>query len=138
MGYHGGSLNRWYGEDRTERMFAHRSFLDAGVGVAGSSDHPCGPYQPLLGMQSMVTREGFDDGEKVGPSQRVTAREALGVFTLGSADAEGTADRKGRLAPGYLADFTVLGEDPLSVDPYAIGGIDVLATYVGGECVHEA
>ncbi len=138
VGYHGGSLNHWYGKDRTERMFAHRSFLDAGVGVAGSSDYPCGPYQPLLGVQSMVTREGFDDGEQVGASQRITPREALGVFTLGSAEAEGAAHVKGRLAPGNLADFTVLGEDPLTVDPQSISRIPVLATFVGGECVYEA
>lgn len=136
-GYHGGALNHWYGADRTERMFAHRSFLDAGVTVAGSSDYPCGPYQPLLGLQSMVTREGVDDGAAVGPSQRVTAAEALRVFTLGSAEAEGTAHAKGRLAPGYLADFTVLGADPLSVDPHGIASIPVRATYVGGRCVYD-
>lgn len=138
VGYHGGALTRWYGAERTERMFAHRSFLDAGVAVAGSSDYPCGPYQPLLGIQSMVTREGMDDGAPVGVTQRIGAREALSVFTLGSAEAEGTADRKGRLVPGMLADFTVLGEDLLAADPRRIASIPVLATYVGGECVHEA
>lgn len=134
--YHGGALNRWYGEERTERMFAHRSFLDAGVTVAGSSDYPCGPYEPLFGLQSMVTREGIDDGCPVGPSQRVTPAEALRVFTLGSARAEGTADRKGRLAPGFLADFTVLGGDPLTTEPRGIAAIPVRATYVGGARVH--
>lgn len=138
VGYHGGSLNRWYGPERTERMFAHRAFLDAGVCVAGSSDYPCGPYQPLLGMQSMVTREGMDDGVPVGPSQQITPREALAVFTLGSAEAEGTIDRKGRLAPGFLADFTVLGENPLAADPHGIASIPVRATYVGGERVYAA
>jgi predicted amidohydrolase YtcJ len=137
-GYHGGALNRWYGAERTERMFAHRWFLDAGVTVAGSSDYPCGPYQPLLGLQSMVTREGVEDGEPVGPSQRLTAREALSVFTLGSAEAEGTSPLKGRLAPGFLADFTVLGEDPLAIDPHGISQIPVLGTYVGGRCVFQA
>ncbi|MGE3270761.1 MAG: amidohydrolase, partial [Chloroflexota bacterium] len=54
--YHGGRLLEWYGAERAERMFAHRSFLDLGVGVAGSSDYPCGPFEPLLAMQSCVTR----------------------------------------------------------------------------------
>ncbi|MEU6116625.1 amidohydrolase [Streptomyces sp. NPDC047117] len=136
-GYHGGALNTWYGPERTERMFAHRSFLDAGVTVAGSSDYPCGPYEPLLGLQSMVTREGIEDGAKVGPAQRVTAAEALRIFTLGSAEAEGTAHHKGRIAAGHLADFTVLGENPLTADPYGIAAIPVCATYVGGRRVHE-
>lgn len=135
--YHGGALNRWYGPSRTERMFAHRAFLDAGVTVAGSSDFPCGPYEPLLGIQSMVTREGLDDGEAVGPSQRVTPAEALRIFTVGSAEAEGVTDR-GRLVPGHLADFAVLGENPLTADPHGIAAIPVLATYVGGRPVYEA
>jgi predicted amidohydrolase YtcJ len=136
VAYHGGALNTWYGPSRTERMFAHRSFLDAGVTVAGSSDYPCGPYEPLLGIQSMVTRTGADDGEPVGLSQRVSAEEALRIFTLGSAAAEGVDDSRGRLAPGYLADFTVLDENPLTADPHGIASIPVRATYVAGEPVH--
>jgi predicted amidohydrolase YtcJ len=136
VAYHGGALNGWYGASRTERMFAHRSFLDAGVTVAGSSDYPCGPYEPLLGIQSMVTREGLDDGEPVGASQRVSPAEALRIFTLGSAEAEGVETSRGRLAPGYVADFVVLGEDPLAIDPHGIASIPIEATYVGGERVH--
>ena len=70
--YHGGKLLDWYGPERIERMFAHRSFLDHGVAVAGSSDYPCGPFQPLLALQSCVTRTGRD-GTPLGLSQRITA-----------------------------------------------------------------
>ena len=133
--YHGGALNGWYGTERAERMFAHRAFLDAGVTVAGSSDYPCGPFEPLLGLQSMVTRAGADDGQVVGASQQVSPAEALRIFTLGSAEACDEAHEKGRLAPGYLADFAVLGENPLTAEPAGISGIPVRATYVGGEPV---
>ncbi|MFC9537871.1 penicillin acylase family protein [Streptomyces sp. NPDC056975] len=136
--YHGGALNDWYGAERVGRMFAHRSFLDAGVTVAGSSDYPCGPYQPLIGLQSMVTREGTDDGAAAGPGQRVSAEEALRIFTLGSAEAEGTQAYKGRLAAGQLADFLALGENPLTADPHGIASIPVRATYVGGDQVYAA
>lgn len=133
--YHGGALNGWYGADRAQRMFAHRAFLDSGVTVAGSSDYPCGPFEPLLGLQSMITRTGADDGVEVGTSQRVTPAEALRIFTLGSAEACGEQHLKGRLAPGHLADFVVLGDDPLTADPSTIAGIPVRATYVGGDRV---
>ncbi|MGW8687175.1 penicillin acylase family protein [Streptomyces sp. NPDC055817] len=136
--YHGGALNDWYGAERVGRMFAHRSFLDAGVTVAGSSDYPCGPYQPLIGLQSMVTREGTDDGAAAGPGQRVSAEEALRIFTLGSAEAEGAQAYKGRLAAGQLADFVALGENPLTADPHGIASIPVRATYVGGDQVYAA
>ncbi|MEO6957504.1 MAG: amidohydrolase [Antricoccus sp.] len=136
--YHGGALNTWYGPDRVDRMFAHRSFLDAGVTVAASSDYPCGPIEPLLGMQSLVTRAGIDDGIVVGEKQRISAAEALRVFTLESAEACGDAGRKGRIEPGYLADFTVLDANPLTVDPSGIAAIGVRGTYVGGRQVYSA
>jgi predicted amidohydrolase YtcJ len=135
--YHGGRLLEWYGAERAERMFAHRSFLDAGVGVAGSSDYPCGPFEPLLAMQSCVTRRG-GDGASIGPSQRITPLEALALYTTGGALASGEQDEKGRLGVGYLADFVVLGADPTTVPHEEIAAIPVRATYVGGRCVWSA
>ena len=67
----------------------------------------------------------------------MSPEEALRVFTLGSAEAEGAETTRGRLAPGYLADFVVLAEDPLTTDPHGIASIPVQATYVGGECVFQ-
>jgi predicted amidohydrolase YtcJ len=132
--YHGGKLLDWYGSARLERMFAHRSFLDYGVPVAGSSDYPCGPFEPLLAMQSCVTRTGWD-GTPLGRSQRISAREALALYTTNAAFASGEAHHKGRLAPGYLADFVVLDANPLAVDPFALGAIGIAATYVGARPV---
>lgn len=130
-GYHGGSLIDWYGPERVNRMFAHRWFLDAGVGVTASSDYPCGPYEPLYNMQSCITRRG-DDGTVVGAAQRITPAEALDLYTVHAAEASGEAAFKGRLAPGFLADFVVLEEDPLHADPSRLARIAVEATYVGG------
>lgn len=134
--YHGGKLLDWYGAERIERMFAHRSFLDYGVAVAGSSDYPCGPFQPLLGLQSCITRTGYD-GTPLGLSQRITPREALALYTTDAAYASDEARDKGRLAPGYLADFVVLDDDPLTVEPAALGALGVRATYVGGAKVWD-
>jgi predicted amidohydrolase YtcJ len=132
--YHGGRLLDWYGAERCERMFPVRALLDAGVAVAGSSDYPCGPYEPLLALQSCVTRVGWD-GASIGPSQRISPREALELYTTGAAFASDEQHVKGRLAPGYLADFVVLGDDPLEVDPSRLAQVRVLATYVGGQPV---
>lgn len=134
VNYHGGKLIDWYGTKRLERMFAHRWFLDAGVAVAGSSDYPCGPYEPLLALQSCITRQGFD-GVVMGANQRITPREALALYTVNAAYASGEDHLKGRLAPGYLADFAVLGGDPLTADAAALSSLPVLQTYAGGECV---
>ncbi|MBV8714543.1 MAG: amidohydrolase [Chloroflexi bacterium] len=129
--YHGNNLRKWYGEQRLSRMFAHRSFLDSGVPVAAASDFGCGPFEPLLGMQSCVTRAAWDGGT-LGENQRITAREALALYTTGAAFATGEEHVKGKLAAGYYADFVVLGDDPLTVEPMQLSQIPVLATYVAG------
>jgi predicted amidohydrolase YtcJ len=134
--YHGGKLLDWYGPERIERMFAHRSFIDHGVAVAGSSDYPCGPFQPLLALQSCVTRTGYD-GTPLGLSQRITPAEALALYTTNAAYASDEHEVKGTLAPGYLADFVVLDGDPLTVDPSTLGKLGVRATYVGGTKVWD-
>jgi predicted amidohydrolase YtcJ len=130
--YHGTNLRKWYGDERLRRMFAHRSFLDWGVPVAAASDFGCGPFEPLLGMQSCVTREAWDGGT-IGENQRISAHQALALYTTGAAYATGEEHVKGKLAPGYYADFVVLADNPLTVDPTRLSQVPVLSTHVAGE-----
>ena len=134
--YHGAKLLDWYGPQRLERMFAHRAFIDYEIPVVGSSDYPCGPFQPLLALQSCITRTGWD-GTPLGLSQRITPVEALALYTVNAALASDENRLKGRLAPGYLCDFIVLDDNPLTVDPFTLGALGVRATYVGGTRVWE-
>ena len=62
--------------------------------------------------------------------------EALDSFTRRGAEASFEEAFKGRIAPGFLADFTVLAEDPFEADPRALHRIAVCACYLGGRCVH--
>lgn len=133
---HGANLIEWYGAERLEWMFAHRAFLDAGVTVGGSSDFPCSAVEPLLAMQSMVTRVGWD-GAVVGPSQRISAAEALSIYSAGSAAATGEDGSKGTLAAGQAADFVLLENDPREVPSDHISRITVQSTYVAGEAVYS-
>jgi predicted amidohydrolase YtcJ len=134
---HGDKLRAFYGPERIEWMFAHRAMLDRGIPVAGSSDYPCGPFEPLFAMQSCVTRTDRT-GAAFGLSQRISVEEALGLYTTGAAYASGEEGTKGRLAVGYLADFAVLGADPLTTERDGLVDIPVLATYVGGTEVWAA
>lgn len=134
---HGDKLRRFYDADRIERMFAHRTLLAAGVPVAGSSDHPCGPYEPLFALQSLVTRRDRN-GAPFGDRQAITATQALAVYTTGSAYASGEEATKGRIAAGQLADFVALADDPRTVAADRIAGIEVVGTWLGGTRVHPA
>ncbi|MEO3830267.1 amidohydrolase family protein [Actinomadura sp. B10D3] len=133
----GDQLVRFYGPERAANTAAHRAFLDAGITIGGSSDYPTTPVAPLTAFQSMTSR-ALPDGSVIGPEQRVTARQALEIYTVGSAYACGEAGLKGRIAPGQLADFVVLDTDILDADPDTIGRTHVLSTWVGGRRVWSA
>ena len=134
---HGDKLRAFYQPDRIERMFAHRDLLDAGVPVAGSSDYPCGPVEPLYALRSLVTRADRT-GAPFGAAQRIDVARALSLYTTGSAYASGEEATKGRLVPGQLADFVALGADPYTVAPDELADVPVWQTWIGGRPVYTA
>lgn len=133
--YHG---NKWveYGADKMRWMFAHRSFLDYDIPVAPASDYMPGPYEPLMAIQSMVTRKDFK-GRVWGPNQRITVDEALRICTYNGAYASFEENLKGSITAGKLADFVMLADDPHEVDPDHIKEIKVVRTVVGGRTMYE-
>jgi len=134
--YHG---NKWleYGEETMQSMFAHRSFLDYGIPVAPASDFTPGPFEPLMAIQSMVTRKDLS-GRVWGANQRVSVTDAMRICTMNGAYASFEEDIKGSLTPGKLADFVILEKDPHDVDPDDIVNIKVLRTVLGGRPTFEA
>jgi len=134
--YHGEKLSV-YGEERVNRMFALRSFLDAGVRPTQASDYTASPFDPMMALQSEVTRTD-KNGNVWGPKQRITVQEALQVGTMNGAYASFEEHQKGSITPGKLADLVVLGRDPLREDPSKLIGIPVQRTMVGGTWMFEA
>jgi predicted amidohydrolase YtcJ len=133
--FHGDKLPGYYGAERLERMFAHRTLLDAGIPVAGSSDYPCGPLEPLVAITSCAERRAID-GTPIGLSQRISVREAVQLYTTGSAFATGEERVKGTLSPGLVADFVELSDDIYAVPAAEVLNLDVRSTWVGGDCVY--
>jgi predicted amidohydrolase YtcJ len=127
----------FYGEELMQRAMAYRTLLDAGVHVAAGSDFPPGPFAPLMGIQGMVTRKGWD-GSTWGANQRIKVEEAIRVMTLHGAYASKEESLKGSITPGKLADFVVLSDDPHTLDPEGIKDVKVVRTVVGGNVVYEA
>ncbi|MHB9757148.1 amidohydrolase [Streptomyces sp. BYX5S] len=133
----GDTMAEALGPDRVGWMYRHRSFLEHGLRVPGSSDRPVAAGAPLLGMQSMVQRLSRA-GVLLAGDERATAEQALRAYTLDAAWASHEEDRRGSLTPGKYADFVVLSDDPVAVDPARIAAVEVLATFVEGACVHGA
>ncbi len=136
--YHG---NKWveYGEEKMKWMFAHKSFLDYDIKVAGASDYVPGPYEPMMALQAMLTRKDME-GRIWGENQKVTMDEALRIGTINGAWASFEENLKGSIKAGKLADFVMLEEDPHDVaasDPDRLKEIVVHRTVVGGQTMHQ-
>jgi hypothetical protein len=125
------------GPARHSWLYRHRSLLDAGLVLPGSSDRPVALGAPLLGIHDMVNRR-TGSGAPYNPAEAITAAEALRAYTYGSAYASHQEDVKGSISPGKLADLVVLSQDPTAVPAPEIAGISVLATFVGGTCGYDA
>ena len=123
--------------DQADLLYAFRSWQQAGITVAGSSDAPVITPDPLTGIRDAVLRRTAS-GQVIGPDERLAAREALALYTTGGAFAMHRESELGSLEPGKRADFTVLDRNPLSVDPEQVTDIQVLATVVDGTPTYQA
>jgi hypothetical protein len=134
--YHGEKMKE-YGAERLDHMFALRSFIDAGIRPTQASDYPPGPFEPMMALQSEVTRTDWK-GNVWGPKQKITVEEAIRVGTIHGAYASYEESLKGSIEPGKLADLVVLGRDPFKVDPSELIKIPIERTMVGGKWVFES
>ena len=127
----------YYGEELMKRCMAYRSMLDAGVYACAGSDFSPGPFAPLMGIQGMVTRRGWD-GKMWGANQRVSVSEAIAINSYNGAWASKEEGSKGSISAGKLADYVILAEDPHTVDVDKIQNIQIVRTVVGGRVSHQA
>lgn len=133
--YHGDKLIPAFGEERLERMFAARWFLDAGIKVAAHSDHSASPFPPLMGIHSLVNRT-TKAGKPIGQSQRISVIEALKLYTIYAAYQSFDEETLGSIEVGKHADMVVLGKDILTIPPETIIDIPIETTIVGGNIVY--
>ncbi|WP_246022756.1 amidohydrolase [Cognatilysobacter terrigena] len=128
------------GPERIVGAYAWRRLRDTGTRLALGSDFPVESVDPRLGLYAAATRTDAD-GKPVGgwhPEEKLTAYEALRGFTLDAAYAGFDEHEVGSLEIGKRADFVVLREDPLAIDPSQLPNLTVEATYVDGKAVYTA
>jgi predicted amidohydrolase YtcJ len=126
------------GPQRSRYAYAWKAFLDAGVPLAFGTDYPVEPITPFRGIYAGVTRSNEAGTASYFPQDKLTIDQVLLAYTQGSAYAEFAESFKGKLVPGYVADFVVLGRDLTRVPPPEILKTQVLRTVVDGKIVYEA
>ncbi|MHB1209473.1 MAG: amidohydrolase [Acidimicrobiales bacterium] len=136
--YYWGDIHRTrtMGPDRARRMNGARSALAEGVTISLHSDHPVTPVNPLFTMWCAVNRR-TRSGHVLGAEECLTPLEALEAVTLGSAYLLHRDNELGSIEVGKYADFTVLSENPVEVEPMTIKDIRVIDSVLGGEPLGE-
>jgi len=147
--FHTSDDMRWMeeriGRDRSRGAYAFRRLWDSGAVVSFGTDSPgtnASRYylNPMLGLYAAVTRKTLSGQPEGGwfPQEKLTIEEAIKAYTLNTAYAAFEEDLKGTITVGKLADYVVLSENLLTMDPDDIKDVTVLTTVVGGVPVYES
>ena len=125
------------GEELAASSYAFRT-LWKGCHASGGSDCPVERPDPLAGVQCAVTRAPVNAPHAVyRPEEAMTVAEALDCYTIGGAHASFEEMTKGRIEPGYAADFVVLESDPFGMYLPRLADIRVEQTWVDGVKVYD-
>jgi predicted amidohydrolase YtcJ len=118
------------GVERAKWLHPIKTLIKKGVKVAGGSDCPMEPLNPLLGMQEAVLRPNF-------PEQRLTVGEALRMYTIDAAYSSFEEKVKGSIEVDKLADLTILSKDPLAVPTNKLSEVNAEITVIDGKVVYS-
>lgn len=141
--YHAIDDGRWaedlIGPERIKTTYAFKSLLDANTTLVFGSDWPVAPASPIYGIYAAITRQTLDNKHPNGwvPEEKITVEQALMAYTRNAAYGSFDEKIKGTLEIGKLADFVVLSEDLITMEPTKLKDVLVLQTYVGGKKVFD-
>ena len=126
------------GKEMAATSYSWKTLQEKGATVSNGSDCPVELPNVLGGIQCAVTRRTLSGNGPYLPKEAFSVSQALDSFTSGGAHASFEEQIKGKIQPGMLADFVVLGDSPFAVTASSIQNIPVRATYLGGKQVYCA
>jgi len=130
-------IENLFGPEKAAKLDRTAACERAGIRWTLHSDDPVTEMGPLRCIENAVTRSMWKSDDLLAPEERVPVEAALRAATLDSAWQCHSDHEVGSLEEGKFADFVILDADPRSVETTSISRIQVLATWVHGECVHS-
>ena len=127
-----------FGPEKAAKLDRTGACEAAGIRWTLHSDDPVTEMGPLRCIENAVTRTRWRSDALLSPEERVPVEAALRAATVDSAWQCHSDHEVGSLEEGKYADFVMLDADPRSVETTSISGIQVLATWVNGECVYDS
>lgn len=134
--YNGDRYLKTVPERQLKHLYPIGTLIKSGVKVAGSSDGPVVPASPLTGIYAATSRM-TGKGGVVGPEEKISPLEALGMYTYNAARASFEERIKGSIAPEKMADLVILNRDPTRVPPDEIKETEVEMTILNGEVLWD-
>ncbi len=134
--YNGDRYLKTVPKPNLEHLYPLSTLIKNGVAVAGSSDCPVVPANPIMGVYAAVSRR-TEAGDFVLPDEKITPLEALKMYTQDAAKATSEERIKGSIEPGKLADLVVLSSDPTKLPANEMKDIEVEMTILDGEVVWD-
>jgi hypothetical protein len=117
-----------------QHLYPIGTLIKNGVNVAGSSDSPIVPPNPLIAMHAAVTRK-TKTGNTVSTKERIDPIAALRMYTTDAAKATFDETKRGSITAGKLADLVVLNGDPTKLLPAELKDLAVEMTILNGNIV---
>ena len=126
-------------DELSSTSYAFNTMEEMGIHVGYGTDAPVEDLNPYTGLYSAVTRKDLNGWPEEGwwPNECVDIYRAVDAYTVGSAYCEFKEDVKGRIKPGFVADFAVPDKDIFTIDPMDLRDVKTLMTVIGGEVVFE-
>lgn len=131
----GSAWVEYFGESRANRLYPLRDLIDYGIKPGGGTDAPVTPYDTFISIASDMTR-ATNTGDILGENHSITPLEALKMHTKWAAGITQEHHLKGSIVEGKRADFAILSDDPLSVEPEQHNEISCEMTVLNGSMVY--
>lgn len=125
-------LEKRIGKERCKYAYPYKSLISAGICVAAGADCPVEDPDPILGLNALVTRNGFV------PEQCIPIKEALKFYTINAAYASFQEAIRGTIEEDKMADLVILDRNPLETPPNQIKDIKVISTFIRGQKVYNS
>ena len=140
VGYWGYAFKNAIFEEKADTLGRCRSAVTKGLRVSLHSDNFVTPMGPLRMMEQAITRimEGDPNRNVLNENEKITPEQALRIITYDAAWHCHSEKWVGSLEEGKMADYVILGEDPITrPDPVGMRDIPVLETWIGGKRVFK-
>lgn len=105
---------------------------------AGTDATRVSSYNPFVALYWLITGKTVGGTALYPEDNRLDRLEALRLYTVGSSWFSTEEGKKGALAPGQLADLSVLSADYFSIPAEQIKRLEAVLTMVGGRVVFAA